>query len=152
MKKIRQINIINTCFLDEAEPEYLEGIIIVEENKFKGILNKEEESLIFGTISEEEIAVYESLEDRDWYTNLYKGKKDINTYIGNEFACSEFIRIGTKESQITLEDIESVDIEEIKLLENKINSKSKNIKKETKYFYDKIFKTVKKKSLLYSKK
>lgn len=151
MKKLKQINIINTCFLVEAEPEYLEGIIIVEENKFKGLLTKEE-TLIFGTISEEEIAVYESLEDRDWYTNLYKGKKDINNYIGNEFACSEFIRIGTKESQITLEDIESVDIEKIKLLENKMNLKSKKIKKEAKYFYDKIFKTVKQKSLLYSKK
>lgn len=152
MKKLKQINIVNTCFLDEVEPEYLEGIIIVEENKFKGILNKEEESLIFGTISEKEIAVYESVEDKELYTKLYNGKKDNNSYFGNEFACSEFIRIGTKESQITLEDIENLNIEEIKLLENKINSKSKNIKKETKYFYDKIFKTVKQKSLLYSKK
>lgn len=151
MKKLKQINIVNTCFLDEAEPEYLEGIIIVEDNKFKGLLNKEE-TLIFGTISEEEIAVYESVEDKELYANLYKGKKDNDVYIGNEFACNEFIRIGTKESQITLEDIENFDIEKIKSLENKMNSKSKKIKKEAKYFYDKIFKTVKKKSLLYSKK
>ena len=153
MEKIREIEIVNRCYLDDADPEYFNATVICNGEKVEGIITEgDKEYLFFGAISEDRFFLVQGLTDDIGYATAYKGIKEGNIYIGTQFAMNDFIKIGLKESTIKVGGEKEISKEDLKELKQKIKEKSKNLNESSRQLYKEKYKKEESKVLLYSKK